>query len=169
MSNALWMFFIDKRKVISKVFIFAFQPRWKSGVRLSETLRRRMTSDAPRRRRNRRRRADERARCERSLEFLPSRAAIVRAIVRASTREDGRLARSRKTHQIDDGGLSHQPRFTADVASSSFSLPFRPLETKTKTKKKRILPFPRTKPPLRRSRAHPLPSTFETRKPEALN
>lgn len=59
-----------------------------------------MTSDAPRRRRNRRRRADERARCERSLEFLPSRAAIVRAIVRASTREDGRLARSRKTHQM---------------------------------------------------------------------
>ena len=165
MSNALWMFFIDKRKVISKVFIFAFQPRWKSGVRLSETLRRRMTSDAPRRRRNRRRRADERARCERSLEFLPSRAAIVRAIVRASTREDGRLARSRKTHQMMVD--SHQPRFTADVASSSFSLPFRPLETKTKTKQKESSPFPERNHPsvVRAHTLSRLPSKPESPKP----
>ena len=77
------------------------------------------------------------------MEFLPSRAAIVRAL----TREDGRLARSRKTHQMDDGGLSHQPRFTADGRRVVILHP--PLPTarnENEDEKKRILPFPRTKP-----------------------
>jgi len=162
-SNALWMFFIDKRKVISKVF-FAFQPRWKSGVRLSETLRRRMTSDAPRRRRNRRRRADERARCER--DGISSVARRDRSRDRSRVDSRRRTTRPVAKDPPDDGGLS-QPRFTADVASSSFSLPFRPLETKTKTKQKESSPFPeRTHPSV--VRAHTLsrlPSKPESPKP----
>jgi len=165
-SNALWMFFIDKRKVISKVFIFAFQPRWKSGVRLSETLRRRMTSDAPRRRRNRRRRADERARCER--DGISSVARRDRSRDRSRVDSRRRTTRPVAKDPPDDGGLSSTEVYRRRrVVILLPPLPTARNENEDETK--RILPFPRTKPPLRRSRAHPLPSTFETRKPEALN
>ena len=166
-SNALWMFFIDKRKVISKVFIFAFQPRWKSGVRPSETLRRKMTSDAPRRRRNRRRRADERTRAMRTLSGISSVARRDRSRDRSRVDSRRRTTRPVAKDPPDDGGLSHQPRFTADVASSSFSLPFRPKETNAKTKQKESSPFPeRTHPSV--VRAHTLsrlPSKPESPKP----
>jgi hypothetical protein len=106
-----------------------------------------MTSDAPRRRRNRRRRADERARAMRTLSGISSVARRDRSRDRSRVDSRRRTTRPVAKDPPDDGGLSHQPRFTADGRRVVILLP--PLPTarnENEDEKKRILPFPRTKP-----------------------